>query len=155
MYKLSAAKQGVKSAIEGNCVGTFNNPNKSFKTEQVVEDAWKTDFSYKYWEQNPGAPISMLKKAIEQHIQTAFATDGRISISAIYDVAKEAPFGLMPCNITAFILGFILREYSTDQYRYTDDQTSDVMSSTHLQNMIDEIIKISSIPINVIEISIS
>lgn len=141
MYKLSAAKQGVKSAIEGNCVGTFNNPNKSFKTEQVVEDAWKTDFSYKYWEQNPGAPISMLKKAIEQHIQTAFATDGRISISAIYDVAKEAPFGLMPCNITAFILGFILREYSTDQYRYTDDQTSDVMSSTHLQNMIDEIIK--------------
>ena len=141
MYKLSAAKQGVKSAVEGNCVGTFNNPNKASKTEQVVEDAWRTDFSYKYWEQNPGAPISMLKKAIEQRMQTAFERDGRISISSIYDLAKEAPFGLMPCNITAFILGFVLREYTTEQYRYTDDQTSDVMSSTHLQNMIDEIIK--------------
>ena len=141
MYKLSAAKQGVKSAVEGNCVGTFNNPNKAFKTEQVVEDAWKTDFSYKYWEDNPGAPISMLKKAVEQRIQTAFDKCGRISISEIYDVAKEAPFGLMPCNISAFILGFILREYTDAKYRYTDDQGSVVMNITHLQDMIDEVIK--------------
>ena len=52
----------------------------------------------------------------------------------------------MPCNITAFILGFVLREYTSDQYRYTDDQTSDSMSSVHLQVMIDEIIKNQDTP---------
>ena len=83
----------------------------------------------------------MLKNAVEKKINADFASEGRVSISSIYDIAKSKPFGLMPCNITAFILGFVLREYTSDQYRYTDDQTSDVMNVVHLQVMIDEIIK--------------
>lgn len=39
-----------------------------------------------------------------------------------------------------------MREYTSDQYRYTDDQTSDSMSSVHLQVMIDEIIKNQDTP---------
>ena len=141
LYKLSNARQGVKSAVTGICEGTFNNPNKQLKTEQVVEGAWKTDFSNKYWEEFPGLPISNLKIRIEEKIKSDFKAEGRVSIRSIYDVAKDEPFGLMPCNLTAFILGFVLREYTSDQYRYTDDQTSDVMNSVHLQTMIDEIIK--------------
>ena len=72
--------------------------------------------------------------------------DGKFEVVGDYVNAKAKPFGLMPCNITAFILGFVLREYTSDQYRYTDDQTSDVMSSAHLQSMIDEIIKNQDTP---------
>lgn len=95
---------------------------------------------------NPALPISVLKSKIEEKIQEDFKAEGRVSISSIYEIAKAKPFGLMPCNITAFILGFVLREYTSDQYRYTDDQTSDVMSSAHLQSMIDEIIKNQDTP---------
>lgn len=115
-------------------------------TEQVIDAAWGTSYDEKYWETNPGLPISVLKSRIEEKIQADFKADGRVSISSIYEIAKAKPFGLMPCNITAFILGFVLREYSSDQYRYTDDQTSDVMSSVHLQVMIDEIIKNQDTP---------
>ncbi len=147
MYKSSLqAKQGVKSAVNGSCEGTFNNPNKLLKTEQVAESAWGTSHLDRYWETNPGLAISMLKSAIEKKINADFASEGRVSISSIYDIAKSKPFGLMPCNITAFILGFVLREYTSDQYRYTDDQTSDVMNVVHLQVMIDEIIKIQETP---------
>lgn len=142
MYKSAiAAKQGVKSALQGSCEGTFNNPNKALKTEQVLEDAWKTEVGYRYWEIHPGLAISTLKAKIEEKIKADFDADGRVSIASIYELAKAHPFGLMPCNITAFILGFALREYVSEEYRYTDDQTSDVMSNTHLQVMIDEIIK--------------
>ncbi len=147
MYKsYLQAKQGVKSAVSGMCEGTFKNPNKLMLTEQVIDAAWGTSYDEKYWETNPGLPISVLKSRIEEKIQADFKADGRVSISSIYEIAKAKPFGLMPCNITAFILGFVLREYSSDQYRYTDDQTSDVMSSVHLQVMIDEIIKNQDTP---------
>lgn len=147
MYKsYLQAKQGVKSAVSGMCEGTFKNPNKLMLTEQVIDVAWGTSYDEKYWETNPGLPISVLKSRIEEKIQADFKADGRVSISSIYEIAKAKPFGLMPCNITAFILGFVLREYTSDQYRYTDDQTSDVMSSVHLQVMIDEIIKNQDTP---------
>ncbi len=147
MYKsYLQAKQGVKSAVAGVCEGTFRNPNKMMLTEQVIDAAWGTSFDDKYWETNPGLPISALKSKIEEKIHADFEADGRVSISSIYQIAKAKPFGLMPCNLTAFILGFVLREYTSDQYRYTDDQTSDVMSSLHLQIMIDEIIKNQETP---------
>jgi hypothetical protein len=145
MYKTGAAKQGVKSAVNGSCEGTFNNPNKLIKTEQVIESAWGTSVGTKYWEGNPTLAVSILKKKIEEKIAADFKSEGRVSIRSIYDIVKEKPFGLMPNNITAFILGFVLREYATDQYRYTDDQTSDVMNSAHLQTMIDEIIKLQEV----------
>lgn len=147
MYKsYLQAKQGVKSAVIGVCEGTFKNPNKTMLTEQVIDAAWGTPFDEKYWKTNPALPISVLKTKIEEKIQEDFKSDGRVSISSIYEIAKAKPFGLMPCNITAFILGFVLREYTSDQYRYTDDQTSDVMTSVHLQVMIDEIIKNQETP---------
>lgn len=147
MYKTYLqAKQGVKSAVAGVCEGTFKNPNKTMLTEQVIDAAWGTSFDEKYWKANPALPISVLKSKIEEKIQEDFKAEGRVSISSIYEIAKAKPFGLMPCNITAFILGFVLREYTSDQYRYTDDQTSDVMSSAHLQSMIDEIIKNQDTP---------
>ena len=52
-------------------------------------------------------------------IEDAFKSSGKISIGEIYD-HLETTFGFSVCNLSAFITGFLLKEYSTDPYRSID-----------------------------------
>lgn len=130
---------GVRCALNRECSGPFKNP--ASPTESVLEGAWSTDIGTRYWEQNPGWHISKLKKSIEEKMIEFFVRDGRISIREIYEVVETAPFGMIPCNLTGFILGFALRDYADDPYSYTDETVSETMNPIRLANMIAEIIK--------------
>lgn len=66
-------------------------------------------------------PISIIKKAVIKMIEDAFKLNGRISIDEVYDYL-ETTFGFSPCNLSAFITGFLLREYSCDPYRCQDSE---------------------------------
>ena len=61
-------------------------------------------------------PIVVIKKALDKMIADAFNASGKISIDEIYDYL-ESTFGFSPCNLSAFITGFLLKEYSIDPYR--------------------------------------
>lgn len=54
--------------------------------------------------------------AIDNVINAAFSKNGQISIGEIYDYLEDQ-FGFSPCNLSAFITGFLLKEYSSDPYR--------------------------------------
>lgn len=66
-------------------------------------------------------------------IEESFKSDGRISIDEIYDFL-ETTYGFSSCNLTAFIVGFLLKEYSSDPYRsqdaegHTEPMTPDKLS---------------------------
>ena len=62
-------------------------------------------------------PISIIKTKLEELIQNTFTEHGRISIDEIYNFLQDE-FGFSPCNLSAFITGFLLKEYSKDPYRY-------------------------------------
>lgn len=64
-------------------------------------------------------PIVIIKCAVEKMIDDAFKTNGRISVDEIYDFL-ETKYGFSPCNLSAFVVGFLLKEYSTDPYRSQD-----------------------------------
>lgn len=86
----------------------------------VLGKVWKRE---KYWE-DPALEkegISIIKKAVEKMMEDSFKASGRISINEIYDFL-ETTYGYSSCNLTAFILGFLLKEYSSDPYRSQDSE---------------------------------
>lgn len=104
-----SAKAGILQSTSGVVVGIEKN---------LFPAVWKTD---NYWEspQTSSMPISKIKNALRQHIEDMFSHDGQIAISDICDFLEEK-YGFAPCNLTSFITGFLLKEYSGEPFRYSD-----------------------------------
>ena len=104
-----SAKAGITQTTSGVVVGI---------EKHVLPTVWKSD---NYWE-NPttsSLPISRIKVEVDKFIKSAFDRDGQISIGEIYDFLEDT-YGFAPCNLSAFIAGFLLKEYGSEPYRYSD-----------------------------------
>ena len=104
-----SAKAGITQTTSGVVVGI---------EKHVLPTVWKSD---NYWE-NPttsSLPISIIKVEVDKFIKSAFDRDGQISIGEIYDFLEDT-YGFAPCNLSAFIAGFLLKEYGSEPYRYSD-----------------------------------
>ncbi len=99
---LHAATSGVVKGVESH----------------LFPSVWGID---RYWE-NPttaSLPISKIKVEVDKRIEVAFASYGRISIDEIYDFLEKT-YGFAPCNLSSFIAGFLLKEYSSEPFHYND-----------------------------------
>jgi len=108
-----AMKQSAKSGISQTTSGVVVGVEK-----HVFPTVWKID---KYWQNPPTAslPISKIKVEVDKRIDVAFAREGQISIGEIYDFLEET-YGFAPCNLSSFIVGFLLKEYGSEPFRYSD-----------------------------------
>lgn len=91
-----------------------------------------------YWKDESLADehIVIIKKSVDKMIEDAFDSSGKISIGEIYDHLETA-FGFSVCNLSAFITGFLLKEYSAEPYRYMDAEGHrDSMTPDKLSEMI-------------------
>ncbi len=139
MYEANNTKMGAECGITKDLRGTFKVSNVNTKLENQFAGVWNED---RYWEVNKNELLSKYKIAVENVIKTKLdSNEARVSIKDIYDVLEEAPYGFAPCNMSAFILGFILREYASEMYYYTDDLSTSPMSVDRLKEMIDRVIK--------------
>lgn len=143
MYTATNLKQGVESACAQKTKGTYLSGSPATKLEKALEGAWQVE---KYWEKNPHLPISKLKIRIEGIIDDGFKNGGRVSIKRIYDDLKGVPYGFMPCNLSAFMLGFALKEYTDGTFSWSDGLTNDVLDVNKLKEMIDEVIHLELTP---------
>ncbi len=111
--KLTSAKQSAKSGISQATSGVVVGVEKL-----VLPKVWKID---KYWENSKTASlhISKIKVELDKRIDAAFAGYGQISIGEVYDILEKT-YGFSPCNLSAFIAGFLLKEYGSEPYRYSD-----------------------------------
>ena len=141
MYVMGPLKQGVKSAVNGKTEGPFSAPQAAKKLEKALEGAWGMPPEYRYWEEKPYLHISKIKSCVEKVIKEEFDKGDRVAISTIYTKLTEAPYGFLPCSITAFILGFVLKDYIGDKYGYEDVTTGGDMSLANLQAMIEWVIQ--------------
>lgn len=124
--------------------GVFSSSNPNTKLENFIgEDAWKHP---NYWVDKPYLLISKIKIEVEKIIADEFKKNGRVSIRQIYSVLMDKPYGFMPCNLSVFVLAFVLKEYAVSSFTYTDGLTNDVMSTDKLRLMIDEVIKLQNTP---------
>jgi hypothetical protein len=111
--KITSAKQSAKSGISQATSGVVVGVEK-----HVLPTVWKID---RYWENSKTAslPISKIKVEVDKRIEAAFASDGQISIGEIYNILEKT-YGFASCNLSAFIAGFLLKEYGSEPYRYSD-----------------------------------
>lgn len=143
LWTASMLKVGVECGLTQKVKSTYSNQKK---VEKALDGAWEVD---NYWISSPSLQISRIKKALNTLVEETMEREGRISIKAIYDYLKEAPFGFMPCNFSAFILGFLLKEYVNDgKYTWSDGLSSDELSIEKFKDMVDEVIKLDNTPNN-------
>ena len=109
---------GAKKGIKRETGGIYQQRYVSGMLQQV----WAVP---EYWKQPSlrSLPISVLKQQLTEMIDTRFVTDVRISHSEIYDFLAER--GFMPCNLYAFLTGFLLGEYAQPPYRYSIGEGGD------------------------------
>ena len=144
MYTPSSMKQGVECGCNQKTAGTFLSGSPATKLENALDGAWKVD---EYWKVKPHLPISKIKIHVDGIICDGFQNGGgRVSIKRIYDSLKVAPYGFMPCNLSAFIMGFILKEYTTGTFSWSDGLTNDILNVNKLKEMIDEVIRLEITP---------
>ena len=146
MWELNAVKYGVEAAVTEDTTrkGVFSSSNPNTKLENFIgEDAWKHP---NYWVDKPYLLISKIKIAVENIIRDEFKRNGRVSIRQIYSVLMDKPYGFMPCNLSVFVLAFVLKEYAVSSFTYTDGLKNDLMSTDKLRLMIDEVIKLQNTP---------
>ena len=86
----------------------------------VLGKVWNRDT---YWsdQELEKEPISIIKRSVDKLIHEAFRENGRISIDEICELLETA-YGFAPCNLTAFVLGFLLKEYKGDPFHSQDSE---------------------------------
>lgn len=139
MFSISGLASGAKCGITQTCGGVFQ---ASFVTP-LLQGAWQIDGDY--WVSSPTLSISKLKCKVDDLVASAFDRDGRVAIGDVFDMLMEQ--GFMPCNLYALLTGFLLKEYATDAYRYSDGEAGDKMSAEKLAEIIGEYIKHRNTPI--------
>lgn len=143
MYAANSLSQGAECGIQQETRGTFKSANDNTKLEKQLAEVWKQE---EYWINKPNEIVSRIKNRVEDVIKAGFEKSTRVSISDIYEALTDEPFGFMPCNLVAFILGFVLKEYANDSYNWSDDLTTEPMSTDKLKEMIVEVIKQQQTP---------
>ena len=145
--KMTNMKQSAKSGIVQTTSGAVVGLEK-----HVLPAVWKMD---RYWE-NPATadlPISKIKVAVDELIETSFARDGQISIGEIYNYLED-DHGFAPCNLSAFIAGFVLKEYGSEPFRYSDSSGShEPMTQDKLAEMLGNYIGKSVKPTYIVKMT--
>lgn len=134
---------GIECGVTRNTKGTYKSAIANL--EQILANAWNSDT---YWLEHPSDPISRIKSQINGFIEEKLKNDGRISILEIYNKLTDAPCGFLPCNMTAFFIGFLLKEYVDDRYSWSDGISSDNMSLLKMKEMVEEVIRNDMTPSN-------
>ena len=125
-----SAKSGIMEMTSGVVVGI---------EKHILPTVWKVE---KYWENPTTAllPISKIKIEIDKLIETFFTRDGQISIGEIYYFLEEN-YGFAPCNLSSFLTGFLLKEYGSEPFRYSDSSGGhEPMTQDKLAEMISNYI---------------
>ena len=112
-FKLTNAKAAALCGINQKTSGVVAGVEKS-----ILVGVWNVA---DYWTkpETSRQSISVIKSSIEELIREKFENDKPVPVSEVYEhlVSK---YGYAQSNLTAFLLGFLLKEYSQPQFRYID-----------------------------------
>lgn len=136
MFLKGPLAQGAECGITEELKSTFKSSNVKTSLATALDGAWKVK---RYWEDptKKSLPIVRIKQEVEKVIKAGFEkASGRISILSIYEALEEAPYGFMPSNVTAFVMGFVLKEYATSDYFWSNGPFSESMTPGKMKQMI-------------------
>ena len=147
MFMKGPLAQGAECGMEQKLSGTFRAPNEKTSLATALTGAWGVE---RYWEDPTKQNLSIvkIKCEVERLVDEGFRQrSGRISMTAIYDALTRAPFGLMPNNISSFVLGFVLKEYANGDYFWSNNLNSETMTVDKMKTMIANAINQTVTPV--------
>lgn len=107
------AKMGMDKETIVASYSYLNN----FKGNMVNDNIWNNT---NYYTAIPAHTLSQMKITIKKFISEEFEAKGNVAIADIWDILKSEPFGLLECTGSAFVMGFLLREYADSGYYLKD-----------------------------------
>jgi hypothetical protein len=136
MHAKGPLAQGAECGIKQELVQSFNSKNERLSLATALVDAWKVD---NYWEDpsKKSLPIVRIKNKVEEIVHQGFdSAEGQVSVLSIFEALEDEPFGFMPSNIAAFVMGFVLKEYAVADYFWSNRSISESMSLDKMKQMI-------------------
>ena len=136
MYSVYQLANGAGFGIEQKLSGAYHNTNKTKSFETALAGAWKIP---DYWKDTAKQSLVIVrfKNKVEEIIQKGFnSASGRVSILSMIEELEQAPYGLMPSSLAALVLGFILKEYATSDYFWSNGSNSETMTVDHMKTAI-------------------
>lgn len=142
MWVPTLVKAGIECGANQELKSSYksSNPNTKLETYIGSEACQQEESDKPYWESNATLLISRVKIKAMEVADEYFQRDGRVSIAQIYNALKEAPFGFLPCNLTGFVMGFILKEYVDGAYSWSDGLTTETLTINKLKEIVEEVI---------------
>ena len=139
MFNRNAMGQGAGCGIEQSLQGTYKSGNKQTSLDTALSGVWQVQ---DYWKDDAkqSLPIVKAKIRVEEIIEKGFQDAGRISLKFIFEELRGGKFGYMPCNFTAFVLGFLLKEYADPKYFWSNTMTSKPMNTDVMKKMIADVL---------------
>ncbi|MCY1714912.1 hypothetical protein [Caproiciproducens galactitolivorans] len=140
MYSVFQPAVGAGCGIEQKLSGSYSNTNRKMSFENALAGAWKVD---KYWEESAKQSLAIvhIKKKVDEIVQNGFnGTSAQVSILDIYEALEKEPFGFMPSAVAALVLGFVLKEYVSADYFWSNGSKSEAMSLAKMKTMIANVI---------------
>lgn len=131
LYKAYNLAQGVELGINREIKNAYDS-----KLQKALDDVWNDE---QYWKDptKQSLVIVKVKNRIEEIIAEKFKNDnGEVSIMSILEEMEKPPFGFMPNAITAYVLGFCLREYATKNYFWSNHSNTETMTNKKMKEMI-------------------
>lgn len=94
-----------------------------------------------WFSQNPDHPLGAIHALFEKKFANTVGRGGQQSIRVIYIELKRAPYGLRYNALSAFVLGYCLRDILSKNYRWTNGQISNDLDIDTLAEIIETVVK--------------
>lgn len=94
-----------------------------------------------WFAQNPDHPLGAIHTLFEKKFANTVGRGGQQSIRVIYIELKRAPYGLRYNALSAFVLGYCLRDILQKNYRWTNGQISNELDIDTLAEIIETVVK--------------
>ena len=116
--------------------GAWNSVLANFEKEGIgKEPQWFTE--------NPNHPLTKIRDFCKKHLDKTTGQGNPCSIRKLYIDLQRPPYGLQCVPFSAFVLGFVLREWlkSTRQLQWTDGKLSKKLDVDSLSEIIETVVK--------------
>lgn len=146
MFMKGPLAQGAECGIKQELKGTFGSSNPANRLSTALSGAWEVD---RYWEDSAkkSLPVVKIKLEVEKLIKEGFEKGaGRVSVLSLFEALEDAPYGLMPNNVSAFIMGFVLKEYAKSDYFWSNGSNNEAMTVDKMKTMIANALNQRSMP---------
>lgn len=130
---------GLKGwALSGIQFGTYAGQNKQlinvFKSQGITDDnTWFT--------QNPGHPLTKVHEMFEKKISNTIGKGTNLSLRKVYIELQRAPYGMKYNVLSAFSLGFVLKNILDKNYQWTNEQITKSLDADTLAEIIESVVK--------------